>query len=64
MAFGDMTLAEGAQGTLIGCVGFACVAEGRGDLEVGQEIVVLEGKAIGGCVEDGEGEVFDADIEC
>jgi hypothetical protein len=39
------------------------VAEGRGDLEVGQKIVVLEGKAIGGCVEDGEGEVFDADIE-
>ena len=58
-----MALAEGAEGTLIGCVGFAGGTEGGGDLEVGQKVVVLEGQAVLGGVENGEGEILDADIE-
>jgi len=64
MGLWDMALAKGAQRTLIGCVGFATGARRDRDLEIGHEIVVLKSNAVLGGIEDGEGEVFDADIEC
>jgi hypothetical protein len=64
MCLGNMALTKRSEGTLIGCVGFARGTGGGGDFEVGHKVVVLEGETIGGCIEDGEGEVLDADIEC
>ena len=58
-----MALAEDTERTLIGCVVGTGGTGLGGDFQVGHEIVVLESEAIEGGIEDGEGEVLDADVE-